>query len=97
MHQHLINASLQVVPIIQNKHPYKWIDEVIEIIKKSGLTYDLGAFATVVEGKYDEVMKLVNDVNEYLFKKGCHEWVMSVQLQIRSHDSITIAEKLENA
>ena len=64
MHQHLINASLQVVPIIQNKHPYKWIDEVIEIIKKSGLTYDLGAFATVVEGKYDEVMKLVNDVNK---------------------------------
>jgi uncharacterized protein (TIGR00106 family) len=97
MHNFQVNASLQVLPIIQNKHPYKWIDETIEIIKKSGLKYEVGAFSTAIEGKYDDILNVVNSINEYLYIKRCHEWIMTVQFQIRANDNITIAEKTENA
>lgn len=97
MHNFQVNASLQVLPIIQNKHPYKWIDETIEIIKKSGLKFEIGAFATVIEGQYNQVINVVNSINEYLYTKRCHEWIMTVQFQIRANDNITIAEKTENA
>lgn len=33
MHHHIINASIQLVPIVQNKHPYLWVDEAIAIIQ----------------------------------------------------------------
>ena len=29
MHSYIVNASLQVIPITQDKHPYAWVDEAI--------------------------------------------------------------------
>ena len=93
MHQHIINASIQIVPIVQDRHPYEWVDEAIEIIKKSGIKYEVGPFATVVEGTYDNVMGVVNNINDYLLEKNCSEWIANVQIQIRSNGDITSGDK----
>ena len=95
MHNHIINASIQIVPIVQDKHPYEWVDEAILIIQESGIKHEIGPFATVLEGTYAEVMKVINDVNEYLLSKGCDEWIANVQIQIRSNRDITSNEKIE--
>lgn len=93
MHHHIVNASVQILPIVQDKHPYEWVDEAITVIQQSGVKYEVGAFATTLEGKYEEVMKVINDINEYLLQKGCAEWITSIQLQIRSNSDITGDEK----
>lgn len=93
MHQHIINASIQIVPIVQDRHPYEWVDEAIDIIKSSGIKCDVGPFATVVEGKYDEVMDVINKINEHLQQRSCSEWITNVQIQIRSNGDITADEK----
>ena len=95
MHQFIINASIQIVPIVLDKHPYEWVDEAIAIIQQSGIKYEVGAFATVLEGKYEEVMKVIGEVNEYLYQKGCAEWISNLQIQIRSSGDITSLEKTE--
>jgi uncharacterized protein (TIGR00106 family) len=95
MHQFIINASIQIVPIVLDKHPYEWVDEAIAIIQQSGIRYEVGPFATVLEGKYDEVLKVISDVNEYLYQKGCVEWISNIQIQIRSNGDITALEKTE--
>ncbi|RYY12842.1 MAG: thiamine-binding protein [Chitinophagaceae bacterium] len=94
MHKYIINASLQIVPVVQDRHPYLWVDEAISIIRHSGITYDVGPFSTVLEGTYDQVMKVISDVNEYLFNKGCSEWISNIQIQIRSFGDITSDEKI---
>jgi uncharacterized protein (TIGR00106 family) len=93
MHNYIINASIQIVPIVQDRHPYEWVDEAIAIIQKSGIKYEVGPFATIVEGRYNEVMKMINDVNEYLYSKGCKEWISNLQIQIRSEGDIIGEEK----
>jgi uncharacterized protein (TIGR00106 family) len=95
MHNHIINASIQIVPIVQDRHPYEWVDEAILIIQDSGIKHEIGPFATVLEGTYAEVMKVINDVNEYLLSKGCDEWIANVQIQLRSNRDITSNEKVE--
>lgn len=95
MHNYIINASLQVLPIVKDKHPYEWVDEAIEVIKQSKIKYEVGPFATVVEGKYEEIVGIVNAVNEYLFTHNCNEWILNVQLQIRSNTDMTANEKTE--
>ena len=90
MHDYIINASIQIVPIVQDRHPYEWVDEAIDIIKTSGIKYDVGPFA---EGKYDEVMNVINQINEHLQKRNCSEWITNVQIQIRSNEDITGDEK----
>jgi uncharacterized protein (TIGR00106 family) len=93
MHQRIINASIQIVPIVQDRHPYEWVDEAIEVIKSSGIKCEVAPFATVIEGRYEEVMKVINDINEHLQQRNCSEWITNVQIQIRSNGDITSDEK----
>ena len=93
MHQYTINASIQLLPIVQDRHPYDWVDAAIAIIQQSGIQHEVGPFATVIEGSYQEVMDVINQVNEYLAGQGCEEWITSVQIQIRSRGPITGSEK----
>ena len=95
MHNYIINASIQIVPIVQDKHPYEWVDEAIVLIRQSGIKYEVGPFATILEGTYAEVMQVINDLNEYLCNRGCNEWISNIQIQIRSNGDITAAEKIE--
>jgi len=93
MHQYIINASLQIIPIVLDKHPYEWVDEAIAVIQKSKIKYEVGPFATVIEGRYDEVLMVINNINEYLQQNGCAEWILNVQIQIRANGNITGDEK----
>lgn len=94
MHNNIINASIQLLPIVNDRHPYAWVDEAIEVVGRSGIKHEVGPFATVLEGTYNEVMSVVNAVNEYLYQQNCSEWILNVQLQVRSKDNVTISEKI---
>lgn len=93
MHQFIVNASIQVVPVVQDRHPYEWVDEAIDIIRQSGVRYEVGPFATVIEGNYEAVLSVVHSINEHLYSRQCHEWILNVQLQVRSRGDITGEEK----
>ena len=93
MHSYIVNASIQIVPLAQDRHPYLWVDEAIAIIEASGVRFEVGAFATVLEGTHDAVMQVIADVQEHLYQKGCAEWITSIQLQVRSSGDITGDEK----
>ena len=95
MHSYIINASIQIVPIVLDKHPYLWVDDAIAIIQQSGIKYEVTPFATILEGRYDEVMKVIHDVNEFLYQKGCVEWIANLQIQVRSGGDVTGDEKTE--
>jgi len=95
MHNYVINASIQIIPIVTDKHPYQWVDEAISIIQQSGIRYEIGPFATVLEGHYDEVMKVIHAVDHHLFERKCSEWISNLQIQIRSEGDITSLEKTE--
>ena len=95
MHQHIINASLQIIPVVQDRHPYQWVGEAIAIIQQSSVKYEVGSFATVVEGTYSEVLTVINNINDYLQQKGCAEWILNAQIQIRANRDITGDEKTE--
>ena len=93
MHNYLVNASIQILPIVTDKHPYEWVDEAIAVIQQSGIKHEVGPFATVLEGTYEEVMAVIQHVNEYLLSKGCSEWISNIQVQIRTAGDITGDEK----
>lgn len=93
MHNFIVNASIQIVPLAQDRHPYEWVDEAIAIIQAAGIKHEVSAFQTLLEGTYNEVMQVVHDVQEHLFQQGCAEWIAQVQLQVRAGGDITADEK----
>lgn len=94
MHTYLVNATIQILPIVQDKHPYEWVDEAISIIEASDLKYEVRPFSTELEGTYTQVVKLFNDMNEHLYTQQCNEWICNLQIQIRSNGHMTGDEKI---
>lgn len=52
--------------------PYAHVDAAIAVIAASGLTYEVHALGTVVQGPPDRVWALLRQVHEVTFAAGAH-------------------------
>jgi uncharacterized protein YqgV (UPF0045/DUF77 family) len=96
MHTYLVNGAIQVIPLAQDRHPYEWVDIAIEAIQRSGIEkYEVQAFATEMEGRYDQIMEVYHAVNERLMNQGCAEWITNLQIQIRCDRDMPASEKTD--
>ena len=64
-------AVMPLRPYGTEEEMYKVVDECIELIKKSGLKYEIGANSTTVEGDLDRVFDLAKKVHLVPFELGC--------------------------
>ncbi|GFH42049.1 hypothetical protein Hs30E_06000 [Lactococcus hodotermopsidis] len=68
-----MNASIaiQILPkVTDTDELIRIVDEVIAYIASTGLTYQVGAFETAIEGDYEELMSVVKHCQEVAIKAG---------------------------
>jgi uncharacterized protein YqgV (UPF0045/DUF77 family) len=94
MHQHLINASIQLIPIDAAEKAMPLIDNAISLIQQSGLLYEVGPFGTSVEGSYENILQLITSINSMMNKTGKMEWVLNVQFHIMPEAPVTMKQKI---
>jgi len=92
---HQVNVAVQVLPKSKIKEPYALVDEAIKVINDSGLRYRVCPFETVIEGPYQEIMRVVEKLQEVCFEKGADEMLVYVKIQNRKDGNVTIEEKME--
>jgi len=89
-----INLAIQVLPRAASIKTYDLVDVAIELIQKSGLNYQVCPFETVIEGGYDEVMKLVKDIHEAVYASGAEEMITNIKIQTRHNQDVYIDDKM---
>jgi len=89
-----VNIAIQVLPRSSSKGTYELVDLAIELIQKSGLDYRVCPFETVVEGYYDEVIKLVKDIHEAVYLGGAEEIITNLKIQTRHNQDVLIDDKM---
>ncbi|MBI9052378.1 MAG: thiamine-binding protein [Bacteroidales bacterium] len=89
-----VNVALQVLPKSETKKAYDLVDDAINVIKESGLIYKVCPFETVIEGPYDQIMKLVEDVQKECFESGADELLVYLKIQTRKNSKVTIDDKM---
>jgi uncharacterized protein (TIGR00106 family) len=94
MMNNTINAAIQVLPRSKDKHPYAIVDIAIEVIKNSGLKYIVCPFETVIEGKYDDVMKIISDIHTACYDAGADEIICNLKIQTAKID-VSIHDKMQ--
>jgi uncharacterized protein (TIGR00106 family) len=90
-----INLAIQVLPRSSTKGTYELVDVAIELIQRSGLKYRVCPFETVIEGQYDEVMKLVKDIHDAVYANGAEEMITNIKIQTRYNQDVFIEDKME--
>lgn len=92
---HNINLAIQVLPLhLPQPEAYRIVDAAIACIDQSGLKYLVCPFETVIEGPYEQVMKLVDDVQDACNKAGADAVIINMKLQRNFVKDIAIDDKI---
>lgn len=91
----IINLALQIIPKSKTVDMYRLIDKAIAVIQQSGLKHQVCPFETVIEGYYDEVMKVVKQAQKVTLDAGADELLANIKIQIRNGRDVSIEEKME--
>ncbi|MFP4023181.1 MAG: MTH1187 family thiamine-binding protein [Thiohalospira sp.] len=92
---HQVNVAVQVLPKSETKSTYALVDEAIKVIIDSGLKYRVCPFETVIEGPYQKIMNVIENIQEICFEQGADEILVYVKIQNRKDGKVTIEDKME--
>ena len=83
-------AEFSVAPVGLEKGMSKYVAQSLKLIRESGLSYELHAMGTIVEGEPEEVFKLI---------KACHlnmrDQVGRVVTTIKIDDKVGVVDALQ--
>lgn len=89
-----INLAIQILPRSKDIHAYDIVDKAIEVIQKSGVKYMVCPFETVMEGNYDELMKIVEKIHEVCYAAGAEDIICNMKIQSNKAGIVTIDDKM---
>lgn len=90
----IVNIALQILPSSSSIHPYDLVDKAIEVIATSGLRYKVTPFETVMEGSYDDIMKVIKQAQEACYEAGAENLMTYIKIQ-SSHNDVSIDDKMK--
>lgn len=56
----MVLAEFSMFPTDKGASVSEWVSQIIDFIDKSGITYKLTPMGTILEGDFDEVMKVIS-------------------------------------
>lgn len=90
-----VNVAVQVLPVSKEVNSYSIVDKAIEVIEKSGVTFRVTPFETVMEGEYTVLMNIVEEVQKVCYNAGADSVMCYVKIQSVKNGEVTILDKME--
>ena len=90
-----INVALQVLPTSTGINTYDLVDIAITEIEKSGLTYKVCPFETVIEGTFEEILPLVERIHDKLYSNGTEKMMCYIKIQSSKNQDVLISDKMQ--
>jgi uncharacterized protein (TIGR00106 family) len=88
-------VEFSIIPIGVGSSIGDQLAEVLKIVDTSGLPYKINPMGTVVEGEWDEVMKLVKKCHGTVMKRGDRA-LTTISIDDRKGKPNRIAEKVKS-
>lgn len=89
----MVVADISVVPLGEREvRPI--VSAVVKEIKDSGLTFEVGAMSTAIEGDLDSVLEVAKRAHEAAKKAGAKRVLTTLRIDDRE-DGVTISGKVK--
>ncbi len=91
-----MNASvaIQVLPKVgTDEEVIRIVDEVIDYIKSTGLSYYVGPCETSIEGDYDELMEILKECQKVAVRAGAKSVSSYIKVTYRPEGDVLTIEK----
>ncbi|SRR3989339_563262 len=91
---HNSSISFQVLPKTNSdKKLIKIVDEVIKMIKQSGVSYEVGPMETTMEGNLETLLQIVKKAQYLCIKSGAKNVFTNVKIIYNPKGVMTIEQK----
>jgi uncharacterized protein YqgV (UPF0045/DUF77 family) len=87
-----VNVAVQVLPL--TGYPYPLIERAIAVIQASGVTHEVDAMETVMEGPLDRLLEIARQAHLACMEAGAPQTVTLIKIGDRRAGT-TIAEKVD--
>lgn len=88
-------AEVSIIPIGIGSSIGDKLAEVLKIVDASGLPYKVNPMSTVIEGEWDEIMKLIKKCHEAVIKTG-ERAITTITIDDRKGKPNRIEEKVKS-
>ncbi len=89
-------VDISVVPVGTNTPSVSnFVKEAVEIIKKSGLKYQVNPMGTTIEGDLVKIFDLVKVIHQHLFVLGCQRVLTTIKIDERIDKYQTMEDKVK--
>ncbi len=89
-------AEISIIPIGEGVSISSHVARMANIIDESGLDYKINPMATVIEGDFDEIMRLVKKCHETIMKEADRVLINMIIDDRRDKTSPRLNKKLES-
>ena len=89
----MVLAELSLFPLDKGTHLSGPVAKAVDLIAKSGLTYQLTAMGTLIEGEWDDVMKLVTACYDEM-KKDSDRIYLTLKIDAKQGAKDQLKEKV---
>jgi uncharacterized protein (TIGR00106 family) len=86
-------AEIQAVPIGAGVSVRQEVQRAYDLILNSGMTYELHASGTNVEGELLDILQLIEHIHKVLHKEGTVRLITFIKLETRTDKTPTLAGK----
>ncbi len=87
-----VTASVQVLPLKAEMDVGQVVDKVIDVLRHSGLRYEVNAHSTVIEADFEDVIRVFENIKR-VCENLCERCVISLQVDIKK-GGVGIDEKV---
>ncbi len=92
----MIIAELVIVPLGE-KSLSRYVAEVVKLLDKKGVKYQLTPMATIIEvSNIDELLEIVRDAHELMFRLGAKRVSTTVRIDDRRDKERTMEDKVKS-
>ncbi|WP_114751492.1 thiamine-binding protein [Pleomorphovibrio marinus] len=94
MKDNVVNLGIQIVPKSKTKDSYELVDIAIEVIKNSGVNYEVTPFETVMEGPQALLLKIAQEAQDQVMAAGGEEILVYYRIHASAERDIYMNEKV---
>ncbi|UII57128.1 thiamine-binding protein [Cytobacillus spongiae] len=88
-------VSIQILPKTKNgENVIPYVDEAINVIHQSGLTYQVNPLETTIEGELGQIFSIITEMNERMIEMGSSNVISQIKV-LYQPSGITMAELTE--
>lgn len=76
--------AFQVIPRVKDGNNFEVVDKAIEVVKKSGVPFQVGAMETTMQGELGHLLEIVKNAQQACYEHGALEVITNIKIHSKT-------------